>query len=870
MLKGTEVMATHISKYPVIEHLYAKIDSTLSKALRDSLLKFFTLILKFQIHTIKYFDPDHKGCRTILGMNPITADKHKQELQTISDAKARVDADVVLVDAEVTKLGIDNLKEGQDGQQEQLKVVKEGIKALSRDLDEEFSESERNQQERYKNLVEMWKGPLEEMKKSAEDKRVEMETFYLSAVRKWLSVANPWENHGRAKDQRRMALGKWLADDLEFRKWQSSGKSSLLWLYGFAGTGKTGLVCRVIEDLRRNLEDRETGQESRRLAIFYCSNDKARTGREEAFSRADPKEALRSIVSQLSTMEKGRDVAPILREKYEASGPGSGYTQPLDYSDCVEILIEISKLMPITIVLDALDECDQDKSPTLVKHLKEIIRQSSHHVNVFISTRSFPAIENDLKAGPSIGVTAERNGNDVREFIETTLDNRIRDKELLNGVVPPDLREKIKDTLTSRARNMFLYASLLLNQLCDKNHTNDAESIRTKLDELPKDLREMYKRIMVEVHDDKNNSRRSCRLAQDTFKWLLYAQRPLEYRSLLEAISPPGRKADLEETLDACRTLVVKEEDTIKFAHYSVREHVMQMEEYSPSQCNIVATRSCLMILNTFFGADESLRRRLSEPEKSFKDYALLYWPLHFEGIAQVDIAEHRAAINAMLRSFLLIRSRSDRHKYEVYEEWFRDARKMAESLKDNKYLASKLDALRADPPTPLFAACVFGLEDLIAKFGRDLNGLNKSNEDGQNALCLAIENNKLEVVKALISRRFPADLNLLNVSAVQQFEDWHYAERPKVILYASALQCAAATGTVDIAEFLVEKGAHVDLVAGYLGSPLQAACLRGHRAIVELLLRKGAEPNSQGGFHGMYLPEQCLLISRCHWIRKT
>lgn len=848
-------MATHISKYPVIEQLYANIDSELSKSLRDSLLKFFILILSFQMHTIKYFDPDRKGRRTALGMNPITANSIKKELQTIQQAKERVDKDVILVDAEVSKRGIDNLREGQEGQKEKLTAIKEGIKALSRDLDGDFSDAERHQQERHKDLIEMWKGPLDEMKKDAENQRIERETNYLSAVRSWLSVAKPWENHKSAKDQRWMALGKWLANTLEFKKWQTPEGSSILWLHGFAGTGKTGLVCRVIENLRENLEDPETGQEIRRLAIFYCSNDKAKTGREETFSRADPKEALRSIVSQLSTRKNDRYVAPIVGEKFEASGPGSDNQRPLDYSDCVEILVEISKLLPITIVLDAFDECDQDKSPDLIKHLKDVIGRSPDRVNVFISTRSFPAIENDLKADSSIGVTPERNKDDVREFIEITLDNRIKDKELLDGVVETDLREKIRDTLTSRAQNMFLYASLLLNQLYDRNHTNDADSIRKKLDELPENLVEMYNRIMVEIHDDRNNSPRSCRLAQDTFKWLLCAQsteKPLGYQSILEAVSPPERKADIDEVVAACRTLAKKESNTISFAHYSVREHVVKMESYSPSQCNIVAAQSCLRVLNKLSATDESVRHQLSEPERSFADYALLYWPLHYESIAQNDIVEHRAAINAMLRSFLLTKGRGDRHKYGVYEKWFRDAQRMAAPLKGNKYLASKLSALQADPPNPLFAACVFGLEDLIARFGRELNGLNKCNEDGQNALCLAIENNKFEAVRALLSRRFPADLNLLNVFAVQQFEDWNTAERPRVILYASALQCAAVTGKLDIAEFLIEQDAHIDLMAGYFGSPLQAACLNGHGAIVDLLLRKGATPNSQGGFHGM------------------
>ena len=766
------------------------------------------------------------------------------------------------MDAEVTKRGIDNLIEGQEGQHEKLAAIKEGIKALSLDLDREFSEAERNQQARHKDLIEMWKGPLDEMKHNRE---VERETYYLAAVRNWLSAANPWENHKTAKDQRPMRLGKWLANEFEFKSWQTSGKSSILWLHGFAGTGKTGLVCRVIEDLRQNLEDQETGQRSRRLAIFYCSNDKAKNGREETFSKSDPKEALRSIVSQLATTKQGRYVAPILREKFDASGLGSDVQMPLDYFDCVEILVKISRSSPITIVLDAFDECDQDKSPALIKHLKDIIHHSPDHVKIFISTRSFPAIENELKADPSIEVTEERNKDDVCEFIEATLDKRVNDKELLNGVVEPELtqlRLKVRDTLISRAQNMFLYASLLLNRLCENTRHDDAESISKKLDELPRNLVEMYNRIMEEIHDDKNNSPRSCRLAQDTFKWLLCAQnaeRPLEYRSLLEAISPPDRKADLVEILTVCRTLVVKEAETIKFAHYSVREHVVQMVEYSPSQCNIVVTRSCLRILNTYFGADASTRNDLSEPERLFADYTLLYWPLHYEGIAQNDLVEHRTAINAMLRSFLLVKGSGREHKYKVYEDWFRDAQKMAEPLKGSKYRA-KLNALRADPPNPLFAACVFGLEDLIARFGRELNGLNRYNKDGQNVLCLAIENNKLETVKALLSRRFPADINLLNISAVQQFENWNPAERPKTIIYASAMQCAAAIGNLEIATFLIEQGAHIDLVAGYFGSPLQAACLMGHGVIAELLLKKGAEPNSQGGFHGMFPPQETIF----------
>ena len=272
------------------------------------------------------------------------------------------------------------------------------------------------------------------------------------------------------------------------------------------------------------------------------------------------------------------------------------------------------------------------------------------------------------------------------------------------------------------------------------------------------------------------------------------------------------------------------------------------MEDYSPSQCHLVATQSCLNILDTSFGNDRR-HQGLSDAQKEFEQYALLYWPLHYEGVKRDDMRSQRTVINNLLRSLLL----QGRGKRDKYHEWFEEVRKREKQLKDNKYLASKLNAIQASPMSPLFAACVFGLEDLIAKFGRELDALNKVNDSGQTALCLAIEHNKLDVVKALLTRRFPADPNLLNIRAVAQWVNWESGAHD-TILYASAMQCAAATDRLDIAEYLTERDAHIDLVGGYYGSPLQAAAYKGHAQLVEFLLSKGAEPNSQGGYHGTYM----------------
>ena len=770
----------------------------------------------------------------------------RQDIETL---KHQVDADAAIVSYEVEKVGLENLIASQEGQDQQLEAMKEGILALAGNTGKAIRNLNQEQAERNKVLIAMWKEPLDELRIEVENREIDRARENLRHVRTWLSVARPRDDLEEASDKRRILLGDWLLEHPKFQRWQSKGKSSMLWLYGFTGTGKTGLTCRVIRVLESSIQ--RTG----RLACFFCSNDKAH---QESFSRADPEEALRSIVSQLATSKDSSYFAPLLQIKYDGFGPDSDQSMDLTYSDCVEILVTISERMPLTIIIDAFDECDQDKSTKLLQHLDEIIQRSPSNVKIFITTRSFLAIEDTLTPDRSIEVTTTNNGDDVRTFIRSTLDLQIKNRNLLNGEVPDDLKNEIESTLTNRAGNMFLYASLLLEQVCDKNF-DDVASVRKKLESLPRDLTDVYDRIMAEIHDNDGNSERNRVIAQNTFKWLLCAQgrNRMPAGALLEAIAPPEKRASHEDVLRACRTLVIKEKDSYQFAHYSVREHISQMAEYRLSQCHLIATQSCLKLLDTSFRTNRS-RDKLSNAQKAFEQYALLYWPLHYEGIKREETQSQRAAMNAMLRS-LLLQGRNQRNKYN---EWFEEVRKKTQELKENRTLATKLNALQSSPLSPLFAACVFGLEDLIAKYGRELDGLNKVNDNGQTALCLAIENGKLDVVRSLLTRRFPADPNLLNTKAVEQFmkRDNVPANEDDVILYASAMQCVAATGQLAIAEYLIEQGAHIDLVAGYYGSPLQAAALKGHASVVELLLRRGAEPNSQGGFHGTY--DQLSLLT--------
>lgn len=130
ILDGTELVSGLIVRYPAIEQVYAKFESDPSKELQQSLLQLYKLILRFQLHAIRYIDPHRQSARIFTRLNPIKAEDIKKRLAAIEKAKRKAESDIALVAAEVNKVGIDNLEEGQAGQKEQLESIKKTMRAL--------------------------------------------------------------------------------------------------------------------------------------------------------------------------------------------------------------------------------------------------------------------------------------------------------------------------------------------------------------------------------------------------------------------------------------------------------------------------------------------------------------------------------------------------------------------------------------------------------------------------------------------------------------------------------------------------------------------------------------------------------------------
>lgn len=844
MLEGMELVSNLIYHYAVIEEVYLGKDSQIVIQLQNSIISLYVTILQYLVQALKYFGWS-KAKRVFNGLSPTASDDINQMLTAIENAKKNVDADASHANHELSSDKMDFLIEGQ--KELEQRITRAGIDQERRD---EYLEE----------LVREWQAPLNIITDRISEVHGYVEEAQIKKISDWLSTIQQDSYHSTIQASRLQSSGKWLLASLAFQRWVRSEESGLLWMYGILGSGKTNLASMLIDHLRP-----QHGNENKptRFAFFYCSRNEAGSDslKDEA-SRAEPVEALRNIVKQLCGVPGRAGIELSVKDKYQQLKPDVDEPRKLSIPECTGLIIALSKDTPTTIVIDALDECKSSTRIDLIKCLNEIINSSNEHVKVFLTTRRLSSIARQLEMHPSIEVTSDKNGDDIRQFVSTQLHHRIKNRELLDGDVSEDLKADIEKSLVQRADGMFWYASLQLSLLCDPDRMWDEENVRETLAVLPTTLEELYVKIIDDIN--REDLVRNRVTAQKTLKWLLCARAPLSCSAFLEALSSEvgGKhfRPSREFVINACKTLVViiEENNVFQFAHLSVREYLEKRAEYSEGECHFALAESCLHVVDTSFGST-LMDQEISDAKAEFSRYATMYWPVHYQHINFEKMDEGKETIRETLKDLLI----QGQDTTPAFKKWLSQVQESASNLdldtSDNKPLMLKLQSLQAIPETSLFTACVFGFPDVIEQFGRNrLFNFDLCNVQQQSALCLAVENNQLETVKALLSDR-RTDVNKLNVLAVTAYRSLKEDVRqsglaifPGVKVYATALQAAAVQGSIAMVTYLVQEGANVGLVAGYFGSPLQAAALQGHEALVSFFLdRCRAEPNSQGGFHG-------------------
>ena len=289
----------------------------------------------------------------------------------------------------------------------------------------------------------------------------------------------------------------------------------------------------------------------------------------------------------------------------------------------------------------------------------------------------------------------------------------------------------------------FLWVKLQLQNLIEK-HPKFEKDVRNQLQDAPQGIEELYMNVL---HQLESSGSTSWSKAIAVLKWLLCARRPLGRSAMLEALSlDEDGDWDIlteEQVLEICCDLVVADDktDTFRFAHLSVQEFLERMPEFQSSQIHAFAVQRCLQEFGRDAARETGEQSRIQS--ESFRAYAVAHWDYHLSGVSEQDRV---GALEVTVSDFLL-----DEDSFTAF------SKEALSSTERHQFDGDGID-LTADPPTPLFAFCIFGLRSIMERWLNttvlDQNQIdwNQKNHRGTTALGIASLHGHSTIVKYLLA----------------------------------------------------------------------------------------------------------------------
>lgn len=206
------------------------------------------------------------------------------------------------------------------------------------------------------------------------------------------------------------------------------------------GTGKSFLTSMVIDHLLKTQEPTEG------LAFYYCER------RGQSFQISD--NVIRSLLRQLACPPEkdfpNRKILPDLKKLFVKM---KDQETELDIVTCRDYLHQsVNWYSRITVVLDALDECDKSSRHELFKEIiKFFSTQSGHSIRIFVSARPEPDIMACFEKFPVIATENPGVRKDIKSFIRNKITYLWDDP---STSISKEVQTETIDTLTEKSNGM--------------------------------------------------------------------------------------------------------------------------------------------------------------------------------------------------------------------------------------------------------------------------------------------------------------------------------------------------------------------------------------------------------------------------------
>lgn len=302
-----------------------------------------------------------------------------------------------------------------------------------------------------------------------------------------------------------------------------------------------------------------------RVLFFFCKDSSQDTSTAAAL--------MSNLIDQLIDQNPLKSLFKILNEARERHAKSDKCT---DFETLWDIFVTMARQFPtrIMIVVDALDECQTDRS-ALMDRILSSNEETGGNVRFFLTSRREHDIYDKFTSHSNIIPCVMSVDVDIKEFV-------VQRVEGFQHLQESHLKQRIIDEVPKKSAGMFRYATLLLDEL-DFPSTADITDL---LNAPPADLNEMYECILLRLDLAYPKNRQ---MRKKILSWIAVAKRPLSVKELAYACAVKDDEISFDPTkrvlatdrylLDNCSPLIEILNDKVQYTHLSVKEFLLRKQD---------------------------------------------------------------------------------------------------------------------------------------------------------------------------------------------------------------------------------------------------------------------------------------------------
>lgn len=447
---------------------------------------------------------------------------------------------------------------------------------------------------------------------------------------------------------------RWILDNADFQRWRDDEENRLLWVKGDPGTGKTMMLCGIVDELRA-MRQPAASEVKPPLSFFFCQATNSLANNALA--------VLRGLIYLL--IDQYPDLVSHLPESFYTSKVSPEDKNAwLVLSDTFNSIVQHPGITgTYTIIIDAIDECEVG-----TEQLLELIVQTalSSRVKWLISSRNRADIERQLKPlGLKRLLTLElrEHAEYLCHAVGAYIDRRIAHLECIDG--DDALREQVRGTLHEQAGGTFLWVSFVLKELSRVEKWN----VEQVLKHTPPGLYDVYDRMMQQITQLKATT--DIEFCRTVLAAVTLTYRPLHIPELIIVSGLPRSVSShayaVGRIIDMCGSFLILQDGQVLTIHPTAKDYLKanyvsclqpqgiidgHLEIYRRSIEAMLKTERDISVPSDFGLKPEEVATPDPDPLAPIR-YSCVFWPDHLIEGAECMGAKAILADQGTLLSFL-------------------------------------------------------------------------------------------------------------------------------------------------------------------------------------------------------------------------